>query len=61
MKIVVAFFFQISLTFVPMAPIDIKLALVKEIAWHRTSDKPLHERILTKYSDAYMRHYGEMS
>ena len=34
---------RISLKFVPKGPIDCKLALVQEMAWHRIGDKPLSE------------------
>ena len=36
-------------------------ALVQVMAWRRTGDKPLSGLILTKFTDAYMRHYVEMS
>ena len=41
--------------------IDNKLTLVQVMAWRRTGDKPLSEPMLTRFIDAYMRHYGEMS
>ena len=31
------------------------------MAWHRIGDKPLSEPMLTRFFDAYMRHYGEIS
>ena len=46
----------ISLKFVPKGPIDYKLALVQEVAWHRTDEKPLPESMLTQFTDAYIRH-----
>ena len=52
---------RISLKFVPRSPIDNKPALVQIMAWRRTGDKPLPEPMLTQFTDAYMRHYGEMS
>ena len=52
---------QISLKFVPRSQIDIKPALVQVTAWRRTDDKPLPEPMLTQFTDAYMRHYGETS
>ena len=52
---------QISLKFFPRSPIDNKPALVLIMAWRRTGDKPLPEPMLTQFTDAYMRHYGEMS
>ena len=47
---------QISLTFVLNGPIDDKPALVQVMAWHRTGDKPLHEPMLTQFTDAYTWH-----
>ena len=52
---------QISLKFVPEGPIDNKAVLVQVMAWRRTGDKPLSELMLTQFTDAYMRHSGEMS
>ena len=46
----------ISLKFVPKGPIDYKSALVQVMAWHRTGEKPLPESMLTKFTDAYIRH-----
>ena len=48
---------QISLKFVPKDTIANNRALVKAMAWHRSGDKPLSERMLTWFTDAYMRHY----
>ena len=42
---------KISLKFVPKGP-----ALVQIMAWHRTGEKPLLESMLTKFTDAYIRH-----
>ena len=53
--------FRISLKFVPKGPIDNKAALVQVMAWRWTGDKPLPEPMLAQFTDAYMRHYGEMS
>ena len=39
---------QILLKFVPMVPIHNKSALVQVLSWHRTSDKPLPEPMLTQ-------------
>ena len=47
---------KILLQFVPKGPIDNKPALVQVMAWRRTGDKPLSEPMLTKFTDAYMRH-----
>ena len=41
--------------------IDKNPALVKIMAWGRVREKPLSEPMLTRYTDAYMRHEGEMS
>ena len=47
---------KISLKFVHKDPIDKNLALVKIMSWRRIGDKPLFEPMLTRFSDAYMRH-----
>ena len=47
---------QISLKFVPKGPTDNKSALVPEIAWHRTGDKPSPEPMLTQFTNANMWH-----
>ena len=47
---------KISVKFVPMSPIDNKLALVQVMAWHRTGTKPLPEPTLTQFTDAYMQY-----
>ena len=47
---------RISLKFVPMSPVDNKLALVQVMAWRQTGDKPLPEPTMTQFADAYMRH-----
>ena len=47
---------QISLKFVPRGSNDNKPALVKVMAWRRTSDKRLPEQMLTQFTEAYMRH-----
>ena len=51
----------ISLKFIPRSPIDNKSALLQVMAWRRTGDKPLPEPMLIQFTDAYMRHKGEMS
>ena len=48
--------FRISLKFVPTILINSKPALVQAMAWRRIGDKPLLERMLTQFTDAYMRH-----
>ena len=52
---------RISLKFVSRSPIDNTPALVQVMAWRQTCDKPLPELMLTQFTGAYMRHYGEMS
>ena len=47
---------QVSLKFVPKSPIDNKPVLVKVMAWRRPGNKPLPESMLTRVTDAYMRH-----
>ena len=51
---------QISLKFVPKGLIDNMWALVQVVAWHLTCHKPLPESMMTQFTDAYMRHSGEM-
>ena len=48
---------QISLQFVTRGSID----RVQVMVWRRTGDKPLPEAMLTQFTDAYMRQYGDMS
>ena len=47
---------QISLKFVPRSPIDNNPALVEVMAWRWTGDKPLHEPMMTQFTDAYVLH-----
>ena len=47
---------QISLKLVPRGPIDNKPALVQELVWRRTRDKPLPEPMMAQFTDAYMQH-----
>ena len=51
---------RISLKFVPKSPIDNKQALVQVMAWCQIGDNPLPELMLTPFTDAYMRHSGEI-
>ena len=37
--------------FIPKGVIDNKSALVQVMAWHRTSNKPLPEPMLTQFTD----------
>ena len=52
---------KISLKFVPKGPIYNKSALIQVMAWLRTGDKPLHEPMLTQFTDAYMHHSASVS
>ena len=52
---------KFSKKFVCKGPIDNNSALVQVMAWHREGYKPLPEPIQTKFTDAYLQHYGEMS
>ena len=47
--------------FVPKGSIDNSPALAPIMAWRRICDKPLSEPMLTWFTDAYLRHLGEMS
>ena len=38
---------QLLLEIVPDGPIHNKSALIKVMAWHRKSDKPLHKSVMT--------------
>ena len=46
--------------FVPKDPIVNNPALVEINTWRRIGDKPLSEPMLTRITDAYMRHEREM-
>ena len=52
---------KISPNFVPNGSINNIPALVQIMAWRPIGDKPLSEPMLTRFTDASMRHYGEMS
>ena len=45
---------QISLKFVLKSLIDYKPSLVQVMVWCRTGDKPLHEPIMTQFTNIYM-------
>ena len=51
---------KFPLNFAAKRPIDNKSVLVWIMAWCRISDKPLSEPMLTWFTDAYIRFYGEM-
>ena len=52
----VSVFIKISLELVPNGPVDNNPALVQIMDWRRIGDKPLSQPMLTRYTDAYMRH-----
>ena len=52
---------QISPNYVPKGLIDNNPALVQIMAWRQIGDKSLSEPMLTRFTDASMRHQGEMS
>ena len=52
---------QISLKFDPKDTIDNKSALLQVMAWRWTGHTPLPEAMMIQFTDAYMRHQGEMS
>ena len=43
---------RISLKIVPKGPIDNKSALVQVMVWRLRGDKPLHEPMMTHFTDA---------
>ena len=47
---------KISLKFVPQGPINNIPVVAQIMAWRRPGDKPLSEPMLTRFTDAYMRH-----
>ena len=47
---------QISLKFVPKIAVDNKTALVQVMAWRLFDGKPLHESMITQFTDSYMWH-----
>ena len=47
---------KISLKFVPKGPVNNIPALIEIMAWRRPGDKSLSEAMLTRFTDAYMRH-----
>ena len=52
---------KMSLKYVPGVLIDNMSALVQIMACCRPGDKPLSEPMRTHFTEAYMKHYGEMS
>ena len=52
---------KISLKFAPKGPIDNIPALFQMMAWCQSGAKPLSEAMMTKFTDAYMRHSASMS
>ena len=51
---------QISLKFIRKGPINNVQALVEIMAWCRIGDKPISERMLIQFTDAYTLHEGEI-
>ena len=51
-------FNSISMKFVPHGPVNIKSSMVQVMAWRQVVDKPLHEAMLTQFTNAYLRHQG---
>ena len=49
---------RISVNFVPKGLIDNETALVQITAWRRIGAETLFEPMLTRFTDAYMRHWG---
>ena len=50
------FLIKSSIKFVPKGPIDNNPTLVLRMAWRQTGNKPLSQPMLTRFTDAYMRH-----
>ena len=50
----------VSLQFVPEGAVVNNLALVQEMAWHFTGNKPLPQLALTKMSEAIWWHQATM-
>ena len=44
--------------FVPKGPVDNAATLVQVTVWRRKGNKPLSKTMLTRFTDAYMRHGG---
>ena len=54
-------FIKISLKFILNDPTDNNPTVGWIMAWRRKGDKPLSDSMLFQFTDAYMRHLGEMS
>ena len=52
----VRIYIKISLNFVPKGSVNNIPAMVQIMAWRRIGDKPLSEPMLTRFTDAYVRH-----
>ena len=50
---------RISLKFVRKGPIGSDWVLVQVMAWRRIGNKPLPEPMLSQFTDAYMRGWGD--
>ena len=53
--------FLLKMKFVPKSQFNTVPALVQVMAWRRIGDMPLSEPMLTRFIDAYMPHWGEVS
>ena len=49
---------KMSVKFVPKSSIYNDVEFVQLMAWYRIGDKPLSELMVTRFTDAYMRHQG---
>ena len=56
-----AFWFEFHWSFVLKVPIYNKSALVQVMDWQPTGDMPLPEPMFAEFTDAYMRHKGELT
>ena len=52
---------KISLRFVPKGSVNTISALFQIMTWCRIGDNPPSEPMLTRFTDTYIRHWGEMS
>ena len=52
---------EISLTFVPMGPVDNTASMVHEMAWRRIDIKPKSKSIMNKLTDTCMPHWDSIS
>ena len=52
---------EFLLKFIAKGPIDNTSELVEVMAWHQTGNQPLPQPMMTKYTDAYVRHLSSVS